>query len=165
MSADVSINKLKNKHIKHLFRDNGHRLPSETTCRRAALQLSEDKLKQIRNAVHDKQVFLIVDESSLSDTQYLTILVESLETPHVSYFYDNQLLKCAPNSSIIVQAVNDAIRNLGINRKCMIFHQSDQMTCCVKLKLNITGFESYVLFGQSNYGIDPNPVFNQFESI
>ena len=91
-------------------------MPSETTCRRTALQLSEDESKQIRNAVHDKQIFLIVDESTVSGTQYLKILVGSLETLHVCYLYDCQLLKCAPNINIIAQAVDDAVRNLGINR-------------------------------------------------
>ena len=52
----------------------------------------------------------------MSGTQYLIILVGSLETPHVSYLYDCQPLKCAPNSNIIAQAVDDAVRNLGINR-------------------------------------------------
>ena len=33
--------------------------------------------------VHDKQIVLIVDESTLSGTQYLNILVGSLETLHV----------------------------------------------------------------------------------
>ena len=81
------------------------------------MQLSADELKQIRNAVHDKQIFLIVDESTLSDKQYLNILLGSLETPpHVSYLYDCQPLKCARNSNIIAQAVDDAVRNLGINR-------------------------------------------------
>ena len=90
LSADIPLYKLNNTHIKNLFRDIGHRLPSETTCRQTALQLSEDKLKQIRNAVHDKQIFLIVDESTLSGTQYLNIPVGSLETPLVSYLYDCQ---------------------------------------------------------------------------
>ena len=108
--------KLNNKHTKNLFRDIGHRLPSETTCIRTALQLSEDELKRIRNAVHDKQIFLTVDESSLSGTQYLNILVGSLKTPHVSYLYDCQPLKCASKSNIIAQVVDDAVRNLGINR-------------------------------------------------
>ena len=48
------------------------------------LQISADELQQIRNAVHDKQIFLIVVESTLSGLQYLNILVESLETPDVS---------------------------------------------------------------------------------
>ena len=100
----------------------GHRLSSETTCRQTALRLSEDELKRIRNAVHDKQIFLIVDENTLSGTQYLNILFGNLETPHVSYLYDCQPLKCAPNSNIIAQAVDDAVRNLKINRSlfCML---------------------------------------------
>ena len=47
-------------HIKNLFRDIGHKLLSETNCRRTALLLSEDELKQIRNAVFDKQIFLLL---------------------------------------------------------------------------------------------------------
>ena len=109
MSADIPLNKLNNTHIKNLFRYIGHRLPSETTCRRIALQLSENDLKRIRNAVHDKQIFLIVDESTVSGAQYLNILVGSYETPHVSYLYDCQPLKCAPNSNTIAQAVDDAM--------------------------------------------------------
>ena len=103
MCADIPLYKHNNTHTKNLFRDIGHRLPSETTCRRTALQLSEDELKRIQNAVHDKQMFLIVDESALSGTHYLNILVGSLETPHVSYLYDCQPLKCAPNSNIILK--------------------------------------------------------------
>ena len=90
------------------------RLPSETTCRRTALQLSEDELKRIRNAVHDKEIFLFVNESTLSGTKYMNILVGSLETSHVSYLYGCQPLKCAPNSNIIAQAVDNAVRNLGM---------------------------------------------------
>ena len=67
-------------------------MPSETACRRTALQLSDDELKRIRNLVHDKQTFFIVDESTLSGTQYLIILMGSLETPHVSYLHECQLL-------------------------------------------------------------------------
>ena len=121
LSADIPLYKFNNTHIKNLFGDIGHRLPSETTCRRTALQLSKDELKQIRNAVYDKQIFLTVDESTLSGTQYLNILVRSLETPHANYLYDCQPLKCAPNSNIITQAVDDADRNLGINRSfCLL---------------------------------------------
>ena len=100
-------------------------MPSETICRRTALQLSEDRLKQIRNAVHGKQSFLVVDESTLSGMQYLNILVGSLETPHSSYLYDCQPLKCPLNSSIIAQAVDDAVRNLGMNRRFFCLLLSD----------------------------------------
>ena len=88
MSADIPFFKLNNAHIENLFRDIGHTLPSETTCRRTSLQVSEDELKRTQNAVHDKRIFRIVDESTVSGTQYLNIVVGSLETPHVSYLYD-----------------------------------------------------------------------------
>ena len=97
----------------------------DTTCKRAALQLCEDKLERIQNAVHDKQIFVIVDESNLFGTQYLNILVRSLETPHVSYLYDCQPLKCAPNSIIIAQAVDDAVRNRGLNTSFFCLLLSD----------------------------------------
>ena len=42
-------------------------------------QLSTDELQRIRNAVHDKQIFLVVDESNLFGIQYLNILVENSE--------------------------------------------------------------------------------------
>ena len=63
-----------------------------TTCRKTALQLSENKLQQKRKEAHDKQIFLVVDESTLSGMQHLNILVESLETPDVSYLYHCQPL-------------------------------------------------------------------------
>ena len=125
MSADIPLYKLSNTHTKKLYHDIGHRLLSETTYRRTALQLSKDELKGIRKAVHDKQIFLIVGESIVSGTQYLNIPVGSLETPHVSYFYDCQPLKCAPNSNIIAQAVDDAVRNLGINKSFFCLLLSD----------------------------------------
>ena len=79
LSADIPSYKLNNTRIINLFRDIGHRLPFETTRKRTVLQLSENELKRIRNAVHDKQIFLTVDESTLSGTQYLNIVVGSLE--------------------------------------------------------------------------------------
>ena len=58
-----------------------------------------------------KQIFLVVDESTLSGIKYLNILVGSLEIPHVDYLYDCQPLPCATNSKDIAQAVGDAIRS------------------------------------------------------
>ena len=48
-----------------------------------------------------------------------------LETPHISYLYDCQPLKCASHSNIIAQAVDNAVRNLGINRSFFCLLLSD----------------------------------------
>ena len=54
------------------------------------MQLSTVELQQKRNGVHDKQIFLVADEGTLSGIQYLNILVGSLETSHASYLYNCQ---------------------------------------------------------------------------
>ena len=83
LSADISLYQLNNKHIKDLFYHIGHFVPIETTCtdRKTVLQLSADELLRITNAVYDKQICLVVDESIQSVIQYLSILVRSQETP------------------------------------------------------------------------------------
>ena len=86
-------------------------------------QLGADELQQIRNAVIEKQIFLVFDESIRAIDliiQYLSILGGSLETPHLSYLYDCQLLTCASNSNSIAQAVDHAVRSLEINPKIFL---------------------------------------------
>jgi len=68
---------------------------------------------------------LVVDEATLSDTQYLHIQVGTLEMPHVSYLYDCQPSLCSPNGDSIVQAIDDAIRSLGVNRNSFCLLLSD----------------------------------------
>ncbi len=97
LSANIPLYKLNNKHVKNLFSDIGHSLPAESTCRKRVLKLGAEELQRIRNIVEDKQIFLVVDETTLSGTQYLHILVGTLEMPHVSYLYDRQPSPCSPN--------------------------------------------------------------------
>ena len=72
-------------------------------------------LQQMRNAVHGKQIFLVVDGSTLSGI-HLNILVGSLGTPHISYLYNCQPLPCASNNNTIAKIVDDGVRSLAINR-------------------------------------------------
>ena len=85
------------------------------------LQLSADELERIRNVVLDKEIFLFVDENTLSGIEYLNILIGSLETPHVSYLYDFQPLPCASKSNSIAQAVDDAVRSFGMHTNFFFF--------------------------------------------
>ena len=95
------------------------------------LQLSANELQRIRNAVHDKHIFLVVYESTLSGIQYLNIVVESLETFLVSYLYDCQPLPCTLNSNSIALAVEDAVRSLGIKRNCFCLLLSNAAKYCI----------------------------------
>ena len=66
MLADICLLKLNNKQIKNLFQDICHSLPLETACRKTVLQISIDELQRMSNAVHNKQIFAVVDEGTLS---------------------------------------------------------------------------------------------------
>ncbi len=68
---------------------------------------------------------MVVDETTLSGTQYLHILVGTLEISHVSYLYDCQPSPCSPNGDSIVQLIDDAIRSLGVNRNSLCLLLSD----------------------------------------
>ena len=118
--ADIPLYKLNDKHIKNLFHNIGHSLSSENTCRKTGLQLSVDELKRIRNAVYNKQTFLVIDERSLSG-MHLNIPVGNLETPDVSQFYNCQSPAFVVNSKSNAQVVGDAVTSLGINKNCFCF--------------------------------------------
>ena len=55
------------------------------------LHSSTDELEHTQNAVHDKNIFLVVNESTPSGIHDSNILVGSLQTPHISYTIDNLL--------------------------------------------------------------------------
>ena len=85
LSAEFSFYKLNNKHVKNLFSDISQNLIAKTTCRKTVVKLGTDELQRIRNVLDNKHIFLVVDESTLSRTQYLNILVETLDMPHISW--------------------------------------------------------------------------------
>ena len=116
LSADIPLPKPNNKYMKNLFHDTGQSLPSENTCKKTVLQLSASQLQQMRNAAQHKQIFLVVDESTLSGIQYLNSLFGSIETPHVSYLCNFHPLPRAPNSNSIAQPVENVVRTFKINK-------------------------------------------------
>ena len=92
---------------------------------KTVLQLSADELQRIRNAVHDKQIFLVEDDSILCDIQCVNIVVGSLETLLVKTLLDSPPLPCAPNSNSIAQGVDAGVTFLAINRNSFCLLLSD----------------------------------------
>ena len=70
---------------------------------------------------------MVVNESNLSGTQYLNILVGALwkRFTCASFPYNFQPLPCLPNADSIVQAIDDAVGSLGTNRNSFYFLLSD----------------------------------------
>ena len=91
-----------------------------------------DGLQQIRNAIEAKQIFLAVNESTLFGTQYLNILVGTLDIPHVIYYlYNCQPLPCSANSDSIFQAIDDVVRYFVTNQNLFYLLLSDTARYCI----------------------------------
>ena len=74
---------------------------------------------------------MVVDESTVSSTQFLNILVGTLDMPHsISYLYDCKPLPCLQNSNDIVQAIDNAVISLGTNRNfsCLLLSDAARYT-------------------------------------
>ena len=85
------------------------------------LQLSAGELEWIRKAIHDKRIFLVVDESTLSSTH---IKYSSWKPRNTSgqYLYDFHPVPRVPNSNSIAQVIDDALRSLGNNFTLSVFY-------------------------------------------
>ena len=85
------------------------------------MHFTTGELQRIGNAALDKQIFLVVGESTLFGVQYLNRLVGRLEISHVSYLYDCQFLPRARNSNSIAKAVDIAVRYLKSKETRFVF--------------------------------------------
>ena len=83
------------------------------------LQLSANELQRIKNTVHDKEIFLVVN----TICNYFSW--KPRNSSRQLYLYDYHSLPCAPSSNSITQAVDDAVRSLEIKRNSFCLLLSD----------------------------------------
>jgi hypothetical protein len=79
LQADIPLEKLKNKNIKHLFSYLKVNVPSVSTARRTVKSLATKHFENLKKFFIGKQVFLIVDETEIKDKKYFNILCGSIE--------------------------------------------------------------------------------------
>ena len=116
LSANIPLHKLRNKHLNDLFTGLGHPLPSESCCRQKVNELYEQEKKRIKDIISGNPFFLVVDESDISNTKYLNILVGKLSDPTNTYLLTSEALDGAPNSDTVLRLVDDAIISLQCTR-------------------------------------------------
>ena len=121
LAADIPLHKLNHPSLKSLFARMGKVLPSETAARACVAKLASQKEEQIQELLRDKKFFLIVDEAEVAKQKYISVLVGSLDAPNQSETF---LVNCHPlnrgcnvNSSIILHALDDILRQLEIKRE------------------------------------------------
>ena len=119
LAADIPLHKLNHPSLKSLFARMGKVLPSETAARACVAKLASQQEEQNPELLHDKKIFLIVDEAEVAKQKYISVLVGSLDAPNQTF-----LVNCHPlesdrnvNSSIILHTVDDILRQLEIKRE------------------------------------------------
>ena len=119
LAADIPLHKLNHPSLKSLFARMGKVLPPETAAWACVTKLASQKEEQIQELLRDKNIFLIVDEAEVAKQKYISVLVGSLDAPNQTL-----LVNCHPldsgrnvNSSIILHAVDDILRQLEIKRE------------------------------------------------
>ena len=97
----------------------GKVLPSETAARACVAKLASQKEEQIQELRRDKNTFLIVDEAEVAKHKYISVLVGSLDAPNQTFLVNcHPLVSCRNvNSSIILQTVDDILRQLEIKHE------------------------------------------------
>ena len=122
LAADIPLHKLNHPSSKSLFATIGKVLPSETAARACVAKLASQKEEQIQELLRDKKSFLIVDEAEIAKQKYISVLVGSLDAPNQTFLVDCHPLDSGSNvnSSIILQTVDDILRQLEIKRENFI---------------------------------------------
>ena len=94
-------------------------LPSETAARASVAQLAFLKEENIRELLRNKKASLFVDEAEMDKQNYINVLVGSLDTLNEIFLIECLSLESSSyvNSSIILHAVDDVLRQLGTKRE------------------------------------------------
>ena len=75
----------------------GKPLPSETAACASVAQLASQKEENIRELLWDKTVFLIVDKAKVNKQKYITVHVDSLNTPNETFLIKSLPLESSCN--------------------------------------------------------------------
>ena len=81
----------------------------------------------------DETIFMVIDESEISKTKYLNVLVGDTAAPEKTYFVDCRVVQSV-NQAVIAAKVDDKLRNLGVQRNNFLLLLSDAasyMTACL----------------------------------
>ena len=125
LSAEIPLKKLQNKELKELFKDLGKTLPSESSCRKKVEEMGEMEMNRVKNLVNGQKIFLAADESDISGTKYLNILVGLLDKPEQTYLIACKVLPGPPTAQSICQEIDDLLQFLNVARNDFCLLLSD----------------------------------------
>ena len=131
LTADISLFKLQHPQIPQLFIHLGQPVPSESSCREHVDKLAVDEKQRLKERLHNKNTFLVVDESEINGSKYLNILIGDTAVLVTTYVLDCSIVETV-NQQVVTVKINDALKKLDIQRhNCVLLSDAARyMTAC-----------------------------------
>ena len=105
-------------------------MPSESSCREHVDKL--DEKQPLKERLHNKNTFLVADESEINGSKYPNILIGDTAVPETTYVLDCSIVETV-NQQVETMKIDDALKKLDIQRHNFLLLLSDAaryMTAC-----------------------------------
>ena len=89
-------------------------------------------MQLIKNIIINREVFSVVDESSIGNIKYINILIGTLENPQTTYLIETLATTESVDNVLITQTINDTMHNIGITKEKLILLISDASSYMTK---------------------------------
>ena len=132
LAADKPLFKLQHPQIWQLFTHLGQPVPSESSCLEHVDKLAVDEKQRLKECLHNKNTFLVVDESEINGSKYLNILIGDTAVRKTTCVLDCSIVETV-NQQVVTVKINDALKKLDIHRQNFVLLLSDAaryMTAC-----------------------------------
>ena len=114
LEVDTLVHELKHQNIKNLFVY--YKLPLSSTSLAYSIFdfICENKMKEVRKLLFEKEFFLVVDESSKEKYKYVAIVIGSIDHPFKTYFILFKYISLSQTGEEIVKTIYEILRRNGI---------------------------------------------------
>ena len=92
------------------FTDLGQSVPSDNVC-----SVHMDMLAADKEHLYSKKVFLVIDESEVSGSEDVNILIGNITVPEKTYFLDCNVVETV-NQQVVITKIDDALKKHDIER-------------------------------------------------
>ena len=94
-------------------------------------KLAVDEKQRLKERLHNKNTFLVVDESETNGSKYRNILIGDTAVPETTYVLDCSIVETV-NQQVVSMKIDDALKKLGIQRHnfVLLSDAACYMTAC-----------------------------------
>ena len=106
-------------------------MPSESFCRKYVDKLAVDKKQRLKERLHNKNTFLVVDKVEINGSKYLNILIGDTAVPETTYVLDCSIVETV-NQQVASMKIDNALKKPDIQRHnfVLLSDAARYMTAC-----------------------------------